>query len=264
MIVEALCLMNMKPKAGELVKKIAAELSREEWMSTQTTAYSLIAISGFTGGSASKGIHASYSVDGSPKVQVETDKAIALEALNMNASLKGGKLKMVNEGKNLLYARIILQGIPAKGDSTSSQSDLKMSVVYLSTAGKALDPSNLVQGTNFIAEVTVTNPGLRGSYEQMALTQIFPSGWEIINARMSDAAQSSTQASPFTWQDIRDDRVYTYFDIDPNRSKTFRIMLNASYLGRFYLPTTYCSAMYDNTINARTPGKWVEIKPSVK
>jgi len=122
----------------------------------------------------------------------------------------------------------------------------------------------LPQGMNFIAEVTVTNPGLRGTYHSMALTEIFPSGWEIINARMSEVAQTSTQVSPYTYQDVRDDRVNTYFDLDPNRSKTFRIMLNSTYLGRFYLPSVYCSAMYDNTINARIPGKWVVINPSGK
>jgi len=37
------------------------------------------------------------------------------------------------------------------------------------------------------------------------------------------------------------------------------ILLNASYVGRFYLPSVYCEAMYDNEINARKGGKWVEV-----
>jgi len=41
--------------------------------------------------------------------------------------------------------------------------------------------------------------------------------------------------------------------------KTFRILLNASYLGKFYLLTVYSQAMYDNTINARKHGQWVEV-----
>jgi len=35
--------------------------------------------------------------------------------------------------------------------------------------------------------------------------------------------------------------------------------LNAAYLGRFYLPTISTEAMYDNTVSARKPGKWVEV-----
>jgi uncharacterized protein YfaS (alpha-2-macroglobulin family) len=65
--------------------------------------------------------------------------------------------------------------------------------------------------------------------------------------------------SSYTYQNIRDDRVYTYFDLASNKSKTFKILLNASYAGQFYLPTIYAEAMYDATINARQPGKWIEV-----
>jgi uncharacterized protein YfaS (alpha-2-macroglobulin family) len=264
MIIETLCLLNMKQKAADLVKMISADLSRDEWMSTQTTAYCLIAISRFTGNSSGNGIFASYSIDGGNTNKVETKKAVLTADMGLSKSFTNGTLHLTNEGKNILFARIVLQGIPSQGDMTQTQNGLKMSVGYYTTDGKQVDPATLSQGINFIAEVTVTNPGMRGTYNQMALTQIFPSGWEIINSRMSEVAQSGTQASPYTYQDIRDDRVNTYFDIEPNQSKTFRIMLNSTYLGRFYLPSVYCSAMYDNTINARIPGKWVEINPSGK
>jgi len=37
------------------------------------------------------------------------------------------------------------------------------------------------------------------------------------------------------------------------------VLLNAAYLGRFYLPTVYCEAMYDNEIYSRKAGRWVEV-----
>jgi hypothetical protein len=36
-------------------------------------------------------------------------------------------------------------------------------------------------------------------------------------------------------------------------------MLNAAYTGKFYLPTVYTEAMYDNNITSRLPGKWIEV-----
>ena len=39
----------------------------------------------------------------------------------------------------------------------------------------------------------------------------------------------------------------------------YYIQLNAAYLGKYFLPGTYCGAMYDNTINAGVNGKWVEV-----
>ena len=34
-----------------------------------------------------------------------------------------------------------------------------------------------------------------------------------------------------TYQDIRDDRVYTYFDLAAGQTKSFRVMLTATYAG---------------------------------
>ena len=75
---------------------------------------------------------------------------------------------------------------------------------------------------------------------------------------MSDV-QHFQNTSTATYQDIRDDRVYSYFNIGAQRSQTYRVQLNAAYQGRFYLPSVGCEAMYDHTINARQPGQWVEV-----
>ena len=68
-----------------------------------------------------------------------------------------------------------------------------------------------------------------------------------------------SQDAVFDYQDIRDDRVYTYFDIKQGESKTFQVILNASYLGKFYLPMITVEAMYDASISARRPGKWIQV-----
>ena len=67
------------------------------------------------------------------------------------------------------------------------------------------------------------------------------------------------QKGNFDYQDIRDDRVLTYFPMSPGQTKTFVVRLNASYAGRFYLPVVNAEAMYDARIHSRTPGRWVEV-----
>jgi hypothetical protein len=133
-----------------------------------------------------------------------------------------------------------------------------MNVTYKTLGGRAIDVGRLEQGTDFVAEVTITHPGILSTYENMALNQIFPSGWEIHNNRMDDVS-SAVSSSPSTYEDIRDDRVYTYFNIGKNQTLTYKVILNAAYLGRFYLPLVYTEAMYDNSITARLPGRWVEV-----
>ena len=94
----------------------------------------------------------------------------------------------------------------------------------------------------------------------MALTQIFPSGWEIVNTRFTDFGDTVESQARYT--DIRDDRVNFYFDLKANGydddTKTFNVMLNASYLGNYYMPGTQVEAMYDNDYFVRTKGKWIE------
>jgi uncharacterized protein YfaS (alpha-2-macroglobulin family) len=263
MIVEALCLLNMKTKAAPLVKEISASLCNQEWHSTQTTAFLLLAIEKFTGNTSGTGIQATCRINNGEQLEFNGTKPVMKYTLETKSNKKG-RLQVSNNGKNILFARFIMRGVPARGDSTTGSNSLTMKMVFKGLKGETLSPSALVQGTTFIAEVTVTNPGLRGEYKQLALSQVFPSGWEIINARNSELAETTAASSPFDYQDVRDDRVYTYFEMGSGQSKTFRVMLLATYMGRFYMPSVKCEAMYDNTISAHLPGSWVEVLPASK
>jgi len=258
MILEALSLMNMKSQAVPLMKMVAEALSSNQWMSTQTTAYCLLAVSKFVGNSGSaKELKYSYQLNNGKTLTENTKSPLSQIDMKLTGTMDGN-LSLKNLSNGIIYARIILEGIPEAGQEETSESNLKMYVAYKNLLGQTLDPSTLSQGTDFIAEVKIINPGNRGSYKEMALTQIFPSGWEIHNTRMDGMQIPFTSSTP-TYQDIRDDRVYTYFNINANESKTYNIMLNASYIGKYYLPMVYCEAMYDASINSKIAGKWVEV-----
>ncbi len=255
MILETLSLLKEKTKAAPLAKEVAKSLDSKMWMSTQETAYSLLAMCEFTGVKDNNGdLTFAYGLNGSSTEQ--TSKKTLYQVKYNDADIsKTGKISIKNTGKTPLFAKVIVEGVPLVGDKTSAAKDLKMVVKYKNTKGQEIQPDKLIQGTDFVAEVTIVNPGTKGFLKEMALNQIFPSGWEIHNNRMDD--NGSVNAARY--QDIRDDRVYSYYDLAENTSKTFSIQLNATYLGKFYLPTVYSEAMYDNMINARVPGRWVEV-----
>jgi uncharacterized protein YfaS (alpha-2-macroglobulin family) len=193
-------------------------------------------------------------------------------AVNINSSayvkqlpvvFKNGSVpvSVTNQGNNTLYVKLVTQGQPLTGDTVSIPDNpgmLVMNVSYLSQDGKPVDVLKLKKGTDFIAKIVLHNTGRRGTYTQMALSQVFASGWEILNPRMMDG-EGAFKSSPLTYQDVRDDRVYTYFNIRENEVLTYYVQLNSSYPGRYYLPATVCQAMYDNTITASKSGKWVEV-----
>ncbi len=167
------------------------------------------------------------------------------------------RLVVRNTGTTVLYPRLILSGLPPVGRETAAANGFSLEVQYLTPDGKPLDPSRLDQGTDFKTVVKVTNNGVRGDYREVALSQVVASGWEIRNDRLDPSRQRASSA--FEHQDVRDDRVYTYFDLKAGETKTVEVAMNASYLGRFYLPMVTVEAMYDATLNARAKGQWVEV-----
>jgi alpha-2-macroglobulin len=260
MVLETLTLLGKKAKAEELMKSIAAKLSQDYWYSTQTTAYSLIAIAKFCGKNPSGAkIISSASINGK---QTDINAATYLRQLPVVfKDQNSNSVVITNKGSNTLYVRIITKGQPLAGDSLKVNNNpamLGMSVSYLTQDGKAIEVNQLKQGSDFVAKVIIKNPGSRGRYSEMALSQIFPSGWEILNARML-GGEGAFKSSYSTYQDIRDDRVYTYFNINASETLIYYVQLNASYLGRYFLPGTFAEAMYDNTISAGVNGKWVEV-----
>lgn len=256
MILETLSLLKERDKAAPLAKQVSKKLNSKDWMSTQETAYSLLAMCEYAdvkGGSHE--LKFSYNLNGSTEISKSSKKNVFQVKYKDGDITKKGLISMKNTGESTLFAKVIVEGVPLTGDKTASARDLKMEVVYKTMKGLIIQPDKLVQGTEFIAVVTISNPGTKGYLQEMTLNQIFPSGWEIHNSRMDETGT----ANAARYQDIRDDRVYSYYELTENTSKTFVIQLNATYIGRFYLPTVYSEAMYDHQINAKVPGRWVEV-----
>ncbi|MBX2967309.1 MAG: hypothetical protein KF845_14280 [Cyclobacteriaceae bacterium] len=260
-ILETLVLLGERTKGFELVKDISASLSSTSyWMSTQTVAWCLKSVGAFAGTEKRGSLKFTYSYNGKD-VSASTELPIAQVSLPVDG-VKSTALKVVSESNGALFVRLISEGTPARGDETEESNNLNLNIVYTDVDGRPLDPTTLEQGKEFIATVTVSNPGTRGAYKNLALNQIFPSGWEINNLRL-DEAENRLGGDVPTYQDIRDDRVYTYFDLGVNQRKTFQVMLTASYAGTYYLPAVSCEAMYDRSIYARRKGQEVKVvKPS--
>jgi uncharacterized protein YfaS (alpha-2-macroglobulin family) len=239
------------------VGEIAEQMASQQWLSTQTTAYVLLAIGKFIGESdASKSVEFEYILNGK-KQNVSTNTPMARMELTFDGD-KGGNIELKNTENRNLFVNIQVDGIPLDNQVENEEEDIKMAVRYLNMEGIEINPSRLEQGTDFMAEVKLTHPGIRVNYKELALTQMFPSGWEIRNLRLDNIESVKVKDQP-DYQDIRDDRVYSYFGLNRSQSKTFIVMLNAAYLGEYFMPAVYCEAMYDNDIHATKAGKWVKV-----
>lgn len=254
MILDAASIMGRSAPAEALLADISQALGASDPLPTQTVAYALLAVARHAGVAGQGG-----ATEFALRWAGGAERVVSSRAPIAQVSLDPGpgaarRLEVRGTGDARLYTRLVSEGLPAPGDELPAAQGLTLTVRH-TAAGGARDPETFEQGQDILAEVEVRNPG-RSDYEQLALTQLVPSGWEIRPAAAEDAAKPT-----FDHQDVRDDRVLTYFSLKAGQAKVFKVRLNASFQGTFYMPMVKVEAMYDPTVSARSAGRWIRVVP---
>ena len=125
MILETLSLLKMQTEGLTLFRSIADDLSDQQWMSTQTTAYALLSILKFSGvDQTSKGLLAAYKFGQGANTNLETAMPMKLIDVPIRDG-KNGRVTVTNRGEGVLFARLIKTGRPLAGDETASANGLR-------------------------------------------------------------------------------------------------------------------------------------------
>lgn len=253
MIMETYLLLDNIPKAIDLAKDISKELS-SRYISTQTAAFGLMSMSKLADKMGKGLIAFDWTLNGTPQ-KAQSSGSVFQE---FDIKPQNIDINFTNKGEGELYVRLIGRTRPLEDKVDPISNGINLYVKYVDGNNKEIDVASLTQGTEFYAMVTVQN--ISGEYiTDLALTQIFASGWEIFNNRLFEAGSNMANSS-YLNQDIRDDRVMTFFNLSNGYSTTVKVRLQAAYIGKFYLPAVHCEAMYEPETQARTKGMWVEVK----
>ena len=259
MILGTLILMKRDRDALQQAKKVSQNLAQENWFSTQSTAFALMAM-GRLAEQLSGTLDFTWNWNGKQQPAVKSAKAVFEKEIA--TSPKSGTVSVKNKGKGALSVDLITRTQLLNDTLPAIADNIRLDVKYTDMAGSPISVEDIRQGTDFMSAVTLSNISGTSDYSNLALTHIIPSGWEIYNERMivPEVSSSSTNeanvpessAGKYTYKDIRDDRVLTYFDLRRGESKTFTVRLQATYAGNFILPAIQCEAMYDAAVQART------------
>lgn len=253
-LLEVLTRLGRQEYALDLAMEVSGELCSDRWMSTQTTAFALRALSLYNtslGLDRHKPVSCLVEVDGE-KMKVTAEVAGGGTSMDIPADARS--VKVTREDPGVLFATLIKSGKPANKVYQAEENGLRINVEFFDMSGNRISAEQIAQGTDFTATARVKNTSFR-ALENVALTHVFPSGWEIINERLLGGADPND----YDYQDIRDDRLLTYFDLPMGREISVKVRLNATYAGEYYSPGAYVEAMYDSRISGRTSSKIVTV-----
>ncbi|MDR0988461.1 MAG: alpha-2-macroglobulin [Prevotellaceae bacterium] len=250
LILEALLRMKRITEARQQAARLSTRLNAERSFTTQSTAFAIMAMAGLAE-QLSGNLDFTWKWNNQPQTEVKSAKALYTHTLTANDGK--GTVEIHNQGAGSISVDLIIQQQVMRDTLPTINNNLTLQVAYALLDGTPVQPERLAQGTDFEAHLTVSAPATAPNYTNLALTHLIPSGWEIFNERFFGDGQATRQN--FTYQNIRDDRVLTYFDLPRGTSKLFVVRLQAAYAGNFVLPAIRCEAMYDPTVQARTKAR---------
>jgi len=252
--VRAFVQMGRSERVKDLVGDIAKTFGSDLWLSTQETSFGLMALSAFYGSAEVKPFRYRFAWD--DERPFEAESAVPFDRREFPGFPAAGRtLAVTNVGTSPLFISVYRRGVPPAGVEAPSAEGLTIDVQYRDMRMNAVSLDKVGQGVDLVAEVRVTNRTPR-RLENLVLTHLTAAGFQIKNPRF---AGEGGLAASVDYQDIRDDRVFTYFGLGENETKVFLVVLNASYRGRYYQPGVAVEAMYDAAIHANTKGQWIEI-----
>lgn len=266
LIIIALLEMGKSKEAFQILNKVATAANAQGWLSTQTTAVVLWSWAEYARKlKVGNGIQLDYAY-GSKKASLNSSKHFVTTPLTITDD-HSGSLKVTNKSNQIVYIQRTLQGKPDIGLEEAKASGLTINITYTDTKGRHLDIGQLEVGTDILAVAEIKYEGTNEQgISELALSQIFPAGWEIRNTAMPAELTQRLPVMQHRYRDVRDDRVNTFFDLRRNRNKQgtdigqkYFVLLTASYPGRFYFPGQYVTAMYDPSFQASTKGKWIQV-----
>ena len=140
MVLEAVVLLGMAEHVGPLAKSLSESLSKNAWLSTQETAYALLALSKAVTDPKGEAKSAfSFEWNGGAATAVTSASPIVERRLEVGKAA-APRLVVRNTGTTVLYPRLILSGLPPVGRETAASNGFSLEVQYLTPRRQAARP----------------------------------------------------------------------------------------------------------------------------
>ncbi len=254
--------INMQKDALSIYQNLAKEWNSQTWWSTQESAFALLAFAALKNKHSSGDVEVQWSANGkTEKVLVKANKPVKIDLSSF-----GSAEIQVNALNGVVFAELQTKGLPLEDNIKTENKGLAIERVLFNQRGEKISVSQIKQGDVFwivfgVKSLAATN------LENLALSSVLPSGFEISNERLNEDnipewlanVSPNKRPSKSDYMDIRDDRVNWFFGLKPNETKIFAVQIHPSYAGEFRWPGLVLEAMYSPNYFARIAGERVGV-----
>jgi len=222
--------MNRSKEALDVYQALAKEWKSRHWWSTQESAFALLAFSALKEKNSS----------GAAEVQYNGKKVVVSKPVKIDlGNLEEVSVSVLN---GMVFAELQTRGLPLEDNVRTENKGLAVERIFSSQI-KQSEAFKIAFRVKSLAAINLEN---------LALSSIFPSGFEISNERPSD--------ENYDYMDIRDDRVNWFFSLNPGQTKEFSVQVHPSFAGEFRWPGLVLEAMYNPDYFARISGQRVAVR----
>jgi uncharacterized protein YfaS (alpha-2-macroglobulin family) len=253
---------NDMDMAARLLKSVAGSFESSGWFSTQELATTLLAIGAYYKGTTFPGGAVALRL----KVGDGAWQEMLLSGFQKIVPLDdawGKPVVIDNKSDNPLFVTLFEEGVPIDNRIKTEQRGIELTRGYFSDDGHVVDVADRAQGEPFWVVYKVRS-ALTTAIDELALSSVFPAGWEIFNPRVTgDEPPEWVRNLSLAWgeyMDVRDDRVNWFFDLAPNQVATFAVRINPTFKGDYVMPPVVCEPMYTPEYYARIAGARVKVR----
>lgn len=239
------------PAADEAAAALARQLEATRWPSTQENAFAFMALGKhLRRGQTPAPYLGRVLLDGRELATFDDTQILRVTNLREPGELT---LEMTG-GAGRAHYSVLTRGAPLAENYKPSSNGLEIRREYLSRDGAPLD-GPAAQGDLLVLKIGVRSP--EGPLDNVVVQNLLPAGLEIENPRLATTERLSAMAAMDdemltpAYQDLRDDRVLFFADLDGGgKWRTMYSLVRAVSPGRFQVPPARAEAMYHPELRA--------------
>lgn len=253
-------LLEVQPDNSQvsvMAKHISEALKSGRYLNTQERAFSFIALGKLSSKTAGTNIYADILIGGKKLGAFDGSKAFTYSTDQPDADFS-----INTKGNGKLYYFWETEGISEDGSFIEEDKFIKVRRNFYTRDGSLVSSNQFEQNDLIVVELSIESL-TNSNVENVVITDIFPSGFEIENPRLNNLPGLTWIKNKCTpdYFDIRDDRVNLYVNISSNRKNPckYYYVVRAVSSGTYQLGPVAADAMYNAEYHSYSGGGSVTI-----